>query len=79
MQNYQNEETLMKYWMSWRFEEEQENAGLRDSLGVPNKVSCRLSLSPNHLSLAEYKIEHGLGYRRSKGGWNDVRMGPTPG
>ena len=72
MQNHQIEETPMDYAMSWRFEEEQENAGLHDSLGVPNKVSHRSSLSPNHLSLAEYKIEHGLGYKWSKYGWNDV-------
>ena len=79
MQNHQNEETLMDYAMSWRYEEKQENVGHRDSLGVPNKVSHRSSLSPNHLSLAEYKIEHGLGYKRSTDERNDVRMGPTPG
>jgi hypothetical protein len=65
--------------MSWRFEEEQENAGHHDSLEVPNKASYRLSSSPNHPSLAEYKIEHGLDYKWSKDGGNDVRMGPTPG
>ena len=69
----------MNYGVSRRFEEEQENAGLHDSLGVPNIVTHRLSFSPNHLSLAEYKIEHGLGYKWSRDGWNDVRMGPTPG
>ena len=69
----------MDYGMSWRFEEEQENAGLHDSLGVPNKVGHRPSLSPNHLSLAEYKIEHGLGYKRSSDGWKDVTRSPTPG
>ena len=63
MQNHQNEETLVGCEVSWRFEKEQENAGFHDSLGAPNIVSHRLSLSPNHLSLPEYKIEHGLGYK----------------
>ena len=79
MQNRRNEETLMDYGMSWRFEEEQENAGLNDSLGAPNKVSHRSGLSPSHLSLAEYKIEHGLGHKRSNDGWKDVTRSPTPG
>ena len=78
MQNHQNEETVMVYGLSRRFEEEHENAGLRSSLGVPNIVSHHPSLSPNHLSLVEYKTEHGLDYRRSNDGWKDVRRSPTP-
>ena len=79
MQNHQTEETPMDCETAWGFEKEQENAGFHDSLGAPNIVSHRLNLSPNHLSLAEYKIEHGLGYKRGNDGWKDVRTSPTPG
>ena len=77
MQNHQNEETLVDCEVSWRFEKKHENAGFHDSLGVPNIVNHRLSLSPNHLCLPVYKIEHGLGYKRNNDGWKDVRMSPT--